>query len=144
MPRGNVAKANKAHNKAMLRGNSCQGSAMTAESQKNGKKYNKGESKNECEYCIKKLIYNGTEYSVSYKFDGITIHLLGVSKGECLVISMTKQLQYQIVYENLTALTNHALKYDKITIADYISMVQKEYIIGDKILLKKKLTKMIN
>ena len=155
MPRGRTAKVNRAHNKAMLKGNSCKGASGTTSHQSGGKKYSKGDAQGYGDGCITAVVYNSIVYNIQYKFMGEQIYIISMisNSDKCnnnavdiqqnMDKCKCKELQYAIIRENLTKLTNHALKYDKITIANYIKMVQEGYIIRDDTILKNKLTKMI-
>ena len=156
MPRGRTAKVNKAHNKAMLNGNSCRGSSGTTSHQQKGKKYSKGDAQGYGDGCITSVVYKSIVYNVQYKFIEEKIYIISMisNSDKCnnnaadiqqnMDKCKSKELQYAIIRENLTKLTNNAFNYDKITIPNYIKMVQEGYIISDNKLLKNKLIKMIN
>jgi hypothetical protein len=67
MPRGKQSKAVRVHNRACASGRSTRGSSYTAQSQRGGKKYKKGQTSQtgECEHKIQtKIIYGGVEYHI--------------------------------------------------------------------------------
>jgi len=55
----------------------------------------------------------------------------------------SQELQRNIVIENIKVLADYALKYDQITIPNYIKLVKMKYIKCNDILLKKKLTNLV-
>ena len=156
MPRGHTAKVNRAHNKAMKQGNSCKGASGTTSHQMKGKKYKKGDAKTQGDGCIKVVIYNGSQYNLQYKFidDRFKIISMITNSDTCstnhtdvrrnMDKNSCQELQQQVVRENLNALTDFALKYDQITIPNYIKLVKEKYIKCDDVLLKKKLTNIVN
>jgi hypothetical protein len=67
MPRGKNAKAMRTHNRACAAGRSTRGCSMTAQTQKKGKKYAKGETSQvgECQSKIQKVVvFGGVEYQI--------------------------------------------------------------------------------
>jgi len=155
MPRGHTAKVQKAHNKAMKQGNSCKGASGTTSHQINGKKYKKGDAKEQGDGCIKVVIYDGCPYNLQYKFIEDKFHMISMignvencsSNHNDVMSNMNKhnsqELQRNIVIENIKVLADYALKYDQITIPNYIKLVKMKYIKCNDILLKKKLTNLV-
>ena len=156
MPRGHAAKCNRAHNRAIMRGNSNVGSSRSVAHQVNGKKHNKNHHLEKTKECIKSVVYDGKPYTICYYFEGIKIYVTSVlcniekcsTKRTDVMANMdsnhNSDVTNGIILEKLKDLTDFALKYDKITIDSYLIMCKEEYIKGDKELCLKKMREKFN
>ena len=140
MPRGQQAKATRLHNRAMLRGNSCQGGSTTACNQKGGKKYKKGESKLHTDYQMIKTTYEGVSYEITYKFDELVLQIenlfsgvdkIGDRRGVDNVTEKAKKLPEQvkrnIILNAMEDILNHAVRFNMLSVKDYMILCNRYY-----------------
>jgi len=80
MPRGKKGKAHRKHKRACDSGNSSKGAASASLTQMNGKKYSKGETSSYCSLDIADVVYNGTEYEITYQASNTVLEIHGISK----------------------------------------------------------------
>ena len=141
MPRGKQAKATRLHNRAMLRGNSCQGSSTTACNQRGGKKYKQGESKSHVEYQMIKTTYEGVLYEITYKFEELTlvveniltnIDKVGDRRGVDNIREksgkMSNEVKTNIILNAMEDILNQAIRYNMLTIINYMILCNKYHI----------------
>jgi len=133
MPRGPQAKATRLHNRAMLRGNSCQGGSSVASNQRGGKKYKKGENKLFIAYKMIKTTYEGVSYEISYKFEELNLVVQNLYSGSDKVGSrngidnmrekaskMSDELKTNIILNAMEDILNQAVRFNMLTIKNYI------------------------